>query len=165
MAATTQLIHDLLAAVVEKSRTAREEQERVEKELAEASAREAAERAAILDAALQKETKARREAAMAISATSLKQIRAAVMRPTRPLWPVWSMRSTPNRLPQEAAERPLGQKLWRELGCALAHGPAHRIATVTGVTSDSSHRLTCLWSNRMSIVWSRESMPSCLPGA
>jgi hypothetical protein len=113
MAATTQLIHDLLAAVVEKSRTAREEQERVEKELAEASAREAAERAAILDAALQKETKARREAAMAISATSLKQIRAAVMRPTRPLWPVWSMRSTPNRLPQEAAERPLGQKLWR----------------------------------------------------
>jgi tetratricopeptide (TPR) repeat protein len=66
-----ELVHDLLAAVVEKSRTAREAREQADrraeadrkaKEDAEASAREAADRAAVLDAAVQKETQARREA-------------------------------------------------------------------------------------------------------
>jgi tetratricopeptide (TPR) repeat protein len=72
-----ELIHDLLAGVVEKSRTARQERlkkeeaarlaeaERKAKEDAEASAREATRRNAILNAALQKETLARKEADLA----------------------------------------------------------------------------------------------------
>jgi tetratricopeptide (TPR) repeat protein len=69
-----ELIHDLLAAVVERSRTSREERlekeeadrraeaERQAKNIAEGRAREAAEQAAVLDKALKQETQARREA-------------------------------------------------------------------------------------------------------
>ena len=73
-----ELIHDLLAAVVQKNRTAREERfladrravaDRKAKEDAEANAREAADRTAVLDAALKKETQSRKDADLAIRRT------------------------------------------------------------------------------------------------
>ena len=72
-----ELVHDLLATVAERRRTARKERlekeaadrladaERKAKVEAEASAREAADRAATLDATLQKEKQARKEADLA----------------------------------------------------------------------------------------------------
>ena len=88
-----ELVHDLLATVVERRRTARKERlekeaadrraeaERKAKDEAEASAREAADRAAVLDAA--EETQARRAADLATRRAGW----LAVMRVLSPSWP------------------------------------------------------------------------------